>query len=185
MRGSPRNQRARGRGRGCPVASESPARIHGGRSRIWRRRRLHGALRLAWLGEEVAGDEAELLGTTGRRGRGGGYGDARRRRRWFSGEREREQGEKRRARESESGAGQLRGFVRGIEGVRGKQEVASRGGGGARACRRASGTRPRPSVRGGGRQKAAGRWAGRQLEMGQVSGPGKSLSPFLFSFLIF
>ena len=32
------------------------------------------------------------------------------------------------------------------------------------------------------------RWeerAGRQLEMGQVSGPGKSLSPFLFSFLIF
>ena len=46
----------------------------------------------------------------------------------FSGEREREQGEKRRARESESGAGQLRGFVRGIEGVQGKQEVASRGG---------------------------------------------------------
>ena len=81
----------------------------------------HGALRLAWLGEEVAGDEAELLGTTGRRGRGGGYGDARRRRRWFSGEREREQGEKRRARESESGAGQLRGFVRGIEGVRGSR----------------------------------------------------------------
>ena len=74
-----------------------------------------------WLGEEVAGDEAELLGTTGRRGRGGGYGDARRRRRWFSGEREREQGEKRRARESESGAGQLRGFVRGIEGVRGSR----------------------------------------------------------------
>ena len=32
------------------------------------------ALRLAWIGEEVAGDEAELLGTTGRRGGGGGYG---------------------------------------------------------------------------------------------------------------
>ena len=41
--------------------------------------------------------------------------------------REREQGERRRARESESGAGQLRGFVRGIEGERRKQEVASRG----------------------------------------------------------
>ena len=38
-----------------------------------------------------------------------------------SGEREREQGEKRRARESENGAGQLRGFVRGIEGVRGSR----------------------------------------------------------------
>ena len=38
-----------------------------------------------------------------------------------SGEREREQGERRRARESESGAGQLRGFVRGIEGVRGSR----------------------------------------------------------------
>ena len=35
--------------------------------------------------------------------------------------REREQGERRRARESESGAGQLRGFVRGIEGVRGSR----------------------------------------------------------------
>ena len=64
---------------------------------------------------------AELGSGSGRRGEAGGYGDARRRRRWFSGEREREQGEKRRARESESGAGQLRGFVRGIEGVRGSR----------------------------------------------------------------
>ena len=70
----------------------------------------------------------ELGSGSGRRGEASGYGDARRRRRWFSGEREREQGEKRRARESESGAGQLRGFVRGIEGERRKQEVASRGG---------------------------------------------------------
>ena len=38
-----------------------------------------------------------------------------------SGEREREQGKRRRARESESGAGQLRGLVRGIEGVRGSR----------------------------------------------------------------
>ena len=64
---------------------------------------------------------AELGSGSGRRGEAGGYGDARRRRRWFSGEREREQGEKRRVRESESGAGQLRGFVRGIEGVRGSR----------------------------------------------------------------
>ena len=46
--------------------------------------------------------------------------------------REREQGERRRARESESGAGQLRGFVRGIEGDEkgtrqaGREEVALR-----------------------------------------------------------
>ena len=33
--------------------------------------------------------------------------------------------------------------------------------------------------------EGSGGGLGRQLEMGQVSGPGKSLSPFLFSFLIF
>ena len=79
----------------------------------------------------------------------------------------------------------VRGRLRGIGRESGEAGGGQQGGGGARACRRASGTRPRPSVRGGRRQKAAGGWAGRQLEMGQVSGPGKFLSPFLFSFLIF
>ena len=90
-RSSPRIQRARGRGRGCPEAPESTTSTHGGRRRGWRRRWLHGVLRLAWLDEEVAGDEAELLGTTGRRGGGGGYGHGvrRRRQRFGRGERER------------------------------------------------------------------------------------------------
>ena len=127
---------------------------------------------------------AELGSGSGRRGEASGYGDARRRRRWFSGEREREQGEKRRARESESGAGQLRGFVRGIEGVRGSRrwpaggEVAR-----ARAGERRAHALVLLSEEGDDRRQQG--WAGRQLEMGQVSGPGKFLSPFLFSFLIF
>ena len=107
-----------------------------------------------------------------------------------SGEREREQGERRRARESESGAGQLCGFVRGIEGVRGKQEVASRGGGGARACRRASGTRRSPigeeDDRGGGARWAGPPvgWAG-LLRLGCTGeAPGKPLLLY-FCFLFF
>ena len=79
--GSQRDQRVRGRGRGCPVAPESTPRIHGGRRRSWRRRRLHGVLRLAWLDEEVEGVAADLGSVSGRRGGGGGYGDARQRRR--------------------------------------------------------------------------------------------------------
>ena len=121
---------------------------------------------------------------SGRRGEAGGYGDARRRRRWFSGEREREQVEKRRARESESGAGQLRGFVRGIEGVRGSRRWPA--GGRWRARVPASvGHTPSSFCPRRGTTEGSGGGLGRQLEMGQVSGPGKSLSPFLFSFLIF
>ena len=109
--------------------------------------------------------------------------------------REREQGERRRARESESGAGQLRGFARGIEGERRKQEVASRGGGGARACRRASGTRPsswqrRKATGEGGQAGWAASWLGRPAAAGLRRGGEAqvSFSPlfcFLFNFLTF
>ena len=89
-------------------------------------------------------------------------------------------------RESESGAGQLRGFVRGIEGERRKQEVASRGGWRWRARVPASvGHTPSSFCPRRETTEGSGGGLGRQLEMGQVSGPGKFLSPFLFSFLIF
>ena len=191
-RSSPRSRRAAQRGRGRPGDGESTAADGGARGgRRWRWWLL-GALRLAWLGEEVAGDEAELLGTTGRRGRGGGYGDARRRRRWFSGEREREQGEKRRARESESGAGQLRGFVRGIEGVRGSRRWPA-GGEVARARAGERRAHARPPGRGGRRQGRGGQagwaasWLGRPAAAGLRRGGEAQVSPsFLyFCFLIF
>ena len=128
---------------------------------------------------------------SGRRGEAGGYGDARRRRRWFSGEREREQGEKRRARESESGAGQLRGFVRGIEGVRGSRRWPA----GGEVARARAGERRAHAVPLSGRkttEEGGARWAGPPvgwaglLQLGCTGeAPGKSLSPFLFSFLIF
>ena len=120
-RSSPRLQRQSKWARGRTDAAGASMGIHGGRRWKRRRRRLHGASGGARLDGELQGGGAELPRVSGRRGEAGGYGDARRRRRWFSGEREREQGEKRRARESESGAGQLRGFVRGIEGVRGSR----------------------------------------------------------------
>ena len=77
----------------------------------------------------------------------------------FSGEREREQGEKRRARESESGAGQLRGFVRGIEGVRGSRRWPA-GGEVARARAGERRAHARPPGRGGRRQGREARRAG-------------------------
>ena len=81
---------------------------------------------------------------------------------------------------------QLRGFVQGIEGERRKQEVASRGGGGARACRRASGTRPSPWQRrkatGEGEQAGwAASWLGRPAAAGPEA-PGRSPGKvFLFN----
>ena len=122
---------------------------------------------------------AELGSGSGRRGEASGYGDARRRRRWFSGEREREQGEKRRARESESGAGQLRGFVRGIEGVRGSRRWPRQH---RRAPRLASARPPGRGGRGQGGGGGLGRLATGVGQLGrlQVSGPG-SLSLSLFS----
>ena len=172
-----------------PVAPESPARIHGGRSRIWRRRRLHGALRLAWLGEEVAGDEAELLGTTGRRGGGGGYGNGERWRRLRSGAlgEEREQGGRRNER------------ARGAwpppwhwEGVRGSRRWPAVG----EVARARAGERrahARPPGRGGRRQGRGGPGGLGRLLAGPAcccwaaqgrGGPGKS-SFLLFLFSIF
>ena len=137
------------------------------------------------------GVEAELPGASVRRGEHGGCGNRRRWRRWFSGEREREQGKKGRARESESGAGQLRGFVRGIEGVRGKQEVASRG----EVARARAGERrahARPPGRGGRRQGRGARragpppgWAGLLLLGCAGEEPQVSPSFLLFLFSIF
>ena len=107
------------------------------------------------------------------------------------GEREREQGEKRRARESESGAGQLRGFVRGIEGVRGSRRWPAGGGGGAHACRRASGTRRSPvggkTTEEGGPGGWAASWLGRPAAAGLRRGGEAQVSPsfFYFCFLIF
>ena len=110
--GSQRVQGARERGRGRPVAPESTARIHGGQRRRWRRRRLHGVLRLAWLDEEVEGVAAELGSVSRRRGEagGGGYGERRRRLRSASGEgaREARQGERE----------EVHGRVRGGQGSR-------------------------------------------------------------------
>ena len=87
---------------------------------------------------------------------------------------------------------QLRGFVRGIEGERRKQEVASRGGGGARACRRASGTRPsswqrRKATGEGGQAGWAASWLGRPAAAGLRRGGEAQVSPsfFYFCFLIF
>ena len=179
--GSQRVQRARGRRRGRPVAPESTARIHDGRRRRWRQRRLHGVLRLAWLDEEVEGVAADLGSVSGRRGGGGGYGHGvrRRRQRFGRGERER---------------------------CRGGRETRERG----RDPGRCWALLARPGRRGGGTQAAAvarmravcgdhapcpssarrgptgvGQSAGPSYWADRVSGPGKSLSPFLFSFLIF
>ena len=85
--------------------------------------------------------------------------------------REKEQGERRRARESESGAGQLRGFVRGIEGVRGSRRWPA--GGRWRARVPASvGHTPFP-CRGGRRQRggvAVGWASGRSWPAGPATG---------------
>ena len=59
--------------------------IHGGRRRRRRRRRLHGTLRLAWLGGELQSEEAELLRVSKRRGGDGGCGNGEWRRRQRSG----------------------------------------------------------------------------------------------------
>ena len=187
-RSSPRIQRARGRGRGCPVAPESPARIHGGRSRIWRRRRLHGALRLAWLGEEVAGDEAELLGTTGRRGGGGGYGNGERWRRLRSGalgeERTREEGEREGGEKDRGGCVATCGPSRAREGSR-----RWPAGGRWRARVPASvGHTPFP-CRGGRRQRRGGQvgwaasWLGRPAAAGLRRGGEAQVSPSFFIYV--
>ena len=127
-RSSPRIQRARGRGRGCPGAPESTASTHGGRRRGWRRRWLHGMPRLAWLDEEVEGVAAELGGSTEGRGDGGERvgGELRRRQRFGRGERERSRGGGR-ARESGRGPGRRVATFQGVQGdEREKQEVAGR-----------------------------------------------------------
>ena len=58
---------------GRPCRDERPVEILDGRRRRWRWRRLHGALRLAWLGGGLQSEETALLGVPERRGGGGGY----------------------------------------------------------------------------------------------------------------
>ena len=106
--------------------------IHGGRRRRRRRRRLHGTLRLAWLGGELQSEEAELLRVSERRGGDGGYGNGGRWRRQRSVVRESEGEERMGTGESERGAGRrVASFGRSRR--RGeKQEVARMRAGGER-----------------------------------------------------
>ena len=167
---SQRVQRARGQGRGRPVAPESAAMSFGGRRRKRRWWRRCSASGTSWLGGGEEGVEAEPLGCSRERGRDHGRGGSRRRRRACS-VRGTEEGESVRGREREQ-----RGRKR-SEGTRGVV-VASLGrpgeAGGGRAgwrwrARRRRGVRPpgrEEDDRGGGGR----RWAGPLGELGQVSG---------------
>ena len=139
------------------------------------------------LGEEVAGDEAELLGTTGRRGGGGGYGNGERWRRLRSGalgeERTREEGER------EGGEKDRGGCVATFRTSR------RRGGGQAGRCRGGTAVRTRrphaPGLLAGGGGRLAlasrlGRPAGPHSARPQVS-TGRRFSNFVFfsTFLAF
>ena len=127
--------------------------IHGGRRRRWRRRRLHGALRLAWLGGELQSEEAELLRVSERRGGGGGYGNGGRWRRQRSAVRERARGKREWARER---AREVRGGAWRRSGDPGDEGRSRRW----RACARAASACPCPP---GARKGTTGTasWLGR------------------------
>ena len=184
-RSSPRIQRARGRGRGCPEAPESTASTHGGRRRGWRRRWLHGMPRLAWLDEEVEGVAAELGGSTEGRGDGGERvgGELRLRQRFGRGEREMSRGGGR-ARERGKGPGRRVASSGTFQAKRRKQEVAREAGGGGAAVR-ARRHAPFP-CRGGRRQRRGGQvgWAACCGWAAQGK-PQVSPSFFYFCFSIF